>query len=204
MKHRGLRAAVAAVGIITVGACAGGGSAGTRAMTTSPVDTSGALRRGITVTATVTGTCAAGSEAVGDAGYRCFAGNGIYDPCWALSTGTAQRAVVCVPDPWSTNAVKIIVPALETEPPASRSPRDSDYPWAVQLTNGVRCTVLQGTHDAFDGQTVNYGCDGPEHLVLVGIPSHTTANWTFAAARDTGTGYTRNASVTAATVWFGG
>jgi hypothetical protein len=219
MKHGGLRAAVAAAGIVTLGACSGSSAphtagsttapttsepGSTTVLTTAPVDNGGALRRGITVTTTVRGICASGSEAVQDLGYRCFAGNAIYDPCWALSTETAQRAVACIPEPWSTSAVKVVVPTLETEPPASRSPRDPDYPWAVQLTNGTRCSLLQGTHDQFDGQTVNYGCDGTEHLVLLGIPSHPTELWTFAAARETATGYASAASVSAATVWFGG
>jgi hypothetical protein len=54
-----------------------------------PVTASGQLRAGYTITDRRShASCQAGSEATGDA-YRCFAGNGVFDPCWVTTDAAA-------------------------------------------------------------------------------------------------------------------
>ncbi len=51
-----------------------------------------------------------------------------------------------------------------------------DLPWALELANGDRCTLLHGTLTELAGQTAHYGCaDGG---VVLGEVTHSQAVWT--------------------------
>jgi hypothetical protein len=98
-------------------------------------------------------SCEAGSEAIGE-GYRCSAGNYLYDPCWAVKA--AKATVLCLAEPWLHTVAEL---RLTSAPPAiPRVDSGSVEPWGVQLANGNRCALVQGAHTAFDGTVLDYSC----------------------------------------------
>ena len=130
----------------------------------SPVTDQGAVAPGFTVTqSSPTGGCLEGSE-VGQA-YRCFAGDGVFDPCYAVAQpGTGDgTGVVCVLSPFSTNLYAITkatgLGRLDANP--------FDEPNGVVLASGTQCRELQGAHGAAtDGRIIDYGCDDNSTVIL--------------------------------------
>jgi hypothetical protein len=51
-----------------------------------------------------------------------------------------------------------------------------DLPWAVELANGDRCTLLGGTLTVVAGQTAHYGCE--DGGVVFGEVNHVRPLWT--------------------------
>jgi hypothetical protein len=51
-----------------------------------------------------------------------------------------------------------------------------DLPWALELANGDRCTLLHGTLTVMAGQTVAYGC--VEGGMVLGETDRTQPVWT--------------------------
>ena len=144
-----------------------------------PVTSTGAAVRGYRVTSHAAGAqCSAGSEAIGLA-YRCFAGNGVYDPCWAQKA--PAPTVLCVPDPWARTAAQLRVAAPLTAIPRADAGGVAD-PWGVQLSGGQRCVLAQGAHNAFRGQVIDYYC--PSGLSLLRGFDHKAATWTARSVVD--------------------
>lgn len=112
------RLAGLAIGTLIIGklfiGSASATAAPTRIVKISPVTSSDALKPGCTVGEThYGGRCEAGSDVMSGV-YRCFAGHGVYDPCWAES----NTSVGCLPTPWSRRIVRInVTSALEVSPP---------------------------------------------------------------------------------------
>lgn len=176
------------------------GTVATNVILVRPVDGHSHLARGYTITKTVSGDCQPGSEVV-DGAYRCFGtDNLVYDPCWADLDHPSQPGVVCLIQPWSTTVVRMLLGGPPDAPVGSGGDPTSEPPWGVQLSTGQRCLAVQGSHDSFGDQPVDYGCDG-DLVLLRGFDEH-GATWTVHTAHDNG-GYTAGpvASVTAA--WFG-
>jgi hypothetical protein len=136
----------------------------TRQVHVAPVGPGGTVAGGFRVTKVAgQAACEPGSEAIGQA-YRCFAGNAVYDPCWAEKA--ARPTVLCLPEPWSGSATRLSVSGpLGAIPP---QPGGTSEPWGVELTGGQRCILLQGAHSAFDGQVIEYYC-GPQLSLLRGL-----------------------------------
>jgi hypothetical protein len=154
------------------------GPAHTRQVHVSPVTSAGALARGYRVTSQTGGAmCEPGSEAIGTA-YRCFAGNTIFDPCWARRAATPT--VLCVAEPWLRTAAELRVQAPLSAIPAAGGP-SADEPWAVQLASGPRCVLAQGAHNEFRGQVIDYYC--PAGLSLLRGLGRATAVWTARSVR---------------------
>jgi hypothetical protein len=127
----------------------------TRQVRISPVTASGTPAGGFRVAATaVNAMCEPGSEAIGQA-YRCFAGNAIYDPCWAEKAATP--AVVCLPYPWSRSEVILRLRASLGAVPGQGGPGLGE-PWGVELAGGQRCLLAQGAHTEFAGRVIDYYC----------------------------------------------
>jgi hypothetical protein len=138
----------------------------TQLVSMAPVDSRSHLKPGFTVAASLTGTCAPGSDVVSGA-YRCFGtdGGGVFDPCWYDAAKPATPTVDCLDDPWTTQVTRIVV--LRLDPiQGTGSPRD--YPWAVMLTNGARCVASQGAHGNYQGRVIDYQC-GANLQVLRGL-----------------------------------
>ena len=157
----------------------GGGQIPTRQVYVSPVTGAGAAVSGYRVTVRAArAQCSAGSEAIGRA-YRCFAGNGVYDPCWAEKA--SAPTVLCVPDPWARTAAELRVSApLSAIPPADAG--GVAEPWGVQLSGGQRCVLAQGAHNAFRGQVIDYYC--PSGLSLLHGLNLKAATWTARSVLD--------------------
>jgi hypothetical protein len=51
-----------------------------------------------------------------------------------------------------------------------------DLPWALELANGDRCTLLHGTLTVMAGQTAHYGCEGGG--AVFGEVNHSQPVWT--------------------------
>jgi hypothetical protein len=135
----------------------------TRRIYVSPVDSRGEPAAGVRVTRTAgNASCEPGSEVVIRA-YRCFAGNTVYDPCWAEAR-VAGAAVLCLPAPWSAGAARLSVTGRLARVPGG----GSEPPWGLQLRDGRRCIEAQGSHDLFRGRAVDYYCGG-QMVVLHGF-----------------------------------
>jgi hypothetical protein len=133
----------------------------------SPVTDDGAVAPGFPVVdSSATGTCSEGSE-VGQA-YRCFAGNGVFDPCYAVAEpGTGDgTGVVCPSSPFTNDLY-----AIESATGLGRLDASTfDEPNGVALANGARCTLAQGAHNADGGgRIVDYYCDDNKTAVLRGL-----------------------------------
>lgn len=138
----------------------------TAVVDTEPIDATFHPRAGLTVVEDgAASSCVPGSDSVGDA-YRCFSGNGIYDPCWADNGSTTTPSVVCQRAPWDTTVEQFMVPS-GLEGFTENVPIDRTFPWGVQLTDGERCVAVQGAHDNYDGKVVDYTCgSGYMHVLL--------------------------------------
>lgn len=91
--------------------------------------------------------------------YRCFAGNGIYDPCFL----TSDHQLLCFLDPWSSPEKLISEKNLKQT--GSVEIREIHQPWAFLLDNKVRCVFLTGATRGVQGERINYGCDDGNYVV---------------------------------------
>ncbi|HVP03808.1 MAG TPA: hypothetical protein VMT10_14655 [Solirubrobacteraceae bacterium] len=138
----------------------------------SPFLADGGVRRAIAVTPRYHGDCWEGSF-VAHRGYRCIAGNLIYDPCFA--DPLRDRTVVCAADPWARGVVRLRV--------SGRFANDFSAPagtvWALRLADGARCSLQAGgTHEVDSaGRGSNYYCRHSD-IVLWGNPTR-TGTWTI-------------------------
>ena len=60
------------------------------------------------------------------------------------------------------------MPAEAAAPPADVAEtaiEPLDIPWAVELANGERCTLLTGATAVFAGQRLNYGCESGGYVI---------------------------------------
>lgn len=163
----------------------------------SPVDSTGRLKSGYSVTSTQTGTsCVAGSDTGANA-YRCFSGHGVYDPCWLDTDDGTNHTVACISQPWSTQVTRITVPQFV----GTFGSPVTDAPLALQLSDGERCGALQGAHDAFNGRIIDFACD--QRAVL--RPLHTQSPlWTADTATNapgTAARYAPGPTMTVTTAW---
>lgn len=169
----------AAVSVLT--ACGSGGGAAspptaappTQQVHVSPVTAAGLPVAGYRVTARAANAqCSPGSEAIGQA-YRCFAGNAVYDPCWAEKA--AAPTVLCVTNPWLHTAARLRV-SSPLEPIPAEGGGGPGEPWGIQLAGGQRCSLAQGAHGTFEGTVVDYYCT-PGLSLLRGL-NRASATWT--------------------------
>ena len=156
----------------------GGGVAHTQKVYISPVTSAGGPVAGYRVTSRASDAgCESGSEAIGE-GYRCSAGNYLYDPCWPVKA--AKPTVLCLNDPWLHTVEEL---RLNSALPAiPREDGGSIEPWGVQLANGNRCELAQGAHNVFDGTVLDYYCTSG--LALLRGLNHTGATWTARSVVD--------------------
>jgi hypothetical protein len=102
------------------------------------------------------GSCFSTSIAVPVSGvFRCLSGNTILDPCFAPVDETSPATVTCFADPWSDGLTIHLEGNLPTYDPVL----SAGDPWAIQLTNGVRCVSVTGALPALGSVNLNYRCD---------------------------------------------
>jgi hypothetical protein len=125
------------------------------------------LSIGMAVIEKVNGACFAPSAASStrpDA-WRYNAGNAIHDPCYQSILGDQKQLACPVGGPWPANVILLtLTQALPTEPRKAES-RDNELPWALELTNGQRCTLFTGATAPVAGMRINYGCPGGFQVV---------------------------------------
>lgn len=129
-----------------------------------PFNPNGDLVVGLAVTGKIEGSCWTESLAAPgrpDA-WRCMAGNTIYDPCFASLAGSE---LACAQEPWAANAVLLTLHSPLPERTAPTGPLLTGLPWALELENGRRCTLLTGATTGIAGMRLNYGCTGDTYAV---------------------------------------
>ena len=196
-------------GVALVFAIAASGAAGpalsapaTRVVFVAPVDRHGRELPGDVVTRTSKGSCEPGSDVLSGSVYRCFFGNFVVDPCWAVRAGaTPTKAVLCMEFPWSRQVIRLDTHGLAP----STSPQTASLagPWGVQLANGDRCLAAQGAHGIFKGRVVDYQCT--KRLALLRGVRRAQAVWTYDSVVTGASGISRpGPTESVRTAWFGG
>lgn len=111
---------------------------GTQQVGFDPYSARGTISPEVNLVQKVTGTCVSPGVA-GTTSYRCFAHGSsmIYDPCFAPPHATTGP-LVCVADPTVDDDVEFDVGAL----PAAPSGAPSTRPWAMQLSDGQVCVLV--------------------------------------------------------------
>ena len=152
------------------------------------------LNPGLTATTEEEGVCDFPSSAALDRpdAWDCIgASDQIYDPCFEnpfiLPDDPGQ--VACLESPFTTDVVVLnltapLVRQKEVSDPAREAAQDAagvslapwDLPWALELANGDRCTLLGGTLTVMAGQTAHYGCE--DGGVVFGEVNHVRPLWT--------------------------
>ena len=151
------------------------------------------LNRGLTATTEDEGICSYPSSAALDRpdAWDCSGAEGqIHDPCFEnpFIAPDELGQVACFDSPFTTDVVVLTLtePLMrEKEAPdagmgmaqlADVSIDPWDLPWAVELANGDRCTLLGGTLTVVAGQTAHYGCE--DGGVVFGEVNHVRPLWT--------------------------
>ena len=152
------------------------------------------LKPGLTATATEEGICGFPSSAALDRpdAWDCIgAGDQVYDPCFEnpFISPDEPGQVACLDSPFTTDVVVLTLteplqrqketpdPTMEAAQYAAGVSLDPwDLPWALELANGDRCTLLGGTLTVVAGQTAHYGCE--DGGVVFGEVNHVRPLWT--------------------------
>jgi hypothetical protein len=137
------------------------------------------LSAGLTASATVEGVCGFSSSAVLDRpdAWDCISAESeIFDPCFEplMMDPEELGQLACVDAPFSTEVTLLTLteplvrqkeaadpgadPSLGMGQEADDAIAPWDLPWALELANGDRCSLLHGTLTVLAGQTVHYGC----------------------------------------------
>ena len=152
----------------------------------------------LTVTATVEGTCGFPSIAVlnrPDAWDCISADNEIFDPCFEqpMLPPDELGQLACIADPFTADVTLLnltdpLVREKAATDDAGSGPSPGmgqdadeaiaawDLPWALELANGDRCSLLHGTLTVIAGQTVYYGC--VEGGMVLGETDRSQPVWT--------------------------
>ena len=152
------------------------------------------LNPGLTATTEEEGVCGFPSAAALDRpdAWDCTGAEGqIYDPCFEnpFILPDDPGRVACFDSPFTTDVVVLsltapLVRQKDVPDPAMEAAQDAagvsldpwDLPWALELANGDRCTLLGGTLTVVASQTAHYGCaDGG---MVLGEVDHTQPVWT--------------------------
>jgi len=125
------------------------------------------LSIGMAVTERVNGTCFAASAASSSRpdAWRCSAGNGILDPCYQRILGDEKQLACPVGGPWPANVVLLTLTQALPSEPRKETNRADTLPWALELANGQRCTLMTGAMPPVAGMRINYGCPGGFQVV---------------------------------------
>lgn len=145
------------------------------------------LNAALTVRETLTGTCIGDSIAVSDRAdaFHCLGESSqVYDPCFENPFAPSDEPgdLACVPDPFSREVVLLTVEdplprEKEAAPVQEQDPfAPWDLPWALELANGDRCTLLGGTLYQLGGQIVYYSCE--QNGAVLGVVDHDQPLWT--------------------------
>jgi hypothetical protein len=167
-----LLAAISGIVGTVAGGVLGGGSSeivdATQVIVYTPWAPDGHLSAGIHVSANVTGTCPFVSQvAARPDAYRCFAGNSIYDPCFAASYGLPNpaRILVCpFPNPNNVTVIHLARSPGGGSPGSTVLVSPTSIVWLIVLANGTPCYRVSGANGSSSGMMDNYVCVGGDSL----------------------------------------
>lgn len=151
------------------------------------------LNPGLTVSSLEEGVCTFDSSIASSRpdAWGCTTDGGVLDPCFEQAYLPMEDVteLACIDTPWSTEVVMLTLTApLEREKEASATTMSGaadtadeviqgwDLPWAVELANGDRCSLMRGTLTVIAGQTVHYGCE--QQGSILGEIDHSQPVWT--------------------------
>ena len=143
------------------------------------------LNAGLTVTNNEQGSCVADSLAALDRpdAFDCIGeSDQIYDPCFEnpFAPPDEPGELACIASPFADEVVLLAVDEplpREKEAPGEQGPfAPWDLPWALDLANGDRCTLLHGTLSQLAGQIVYYSCE--QNGAVLGVVDHGQPVWT--------------------------
>ena len=137
----------------------------------------GSLGIGFAVTSRGSGECRFTSSVAVPArpdAWRCTIGNAIHDPCFQNVLGDPHQ-LACPAAPWDANVTLLTL----TSPLPTETRKDFELkntlPWALELTNGRRCTLFTGATAPIAGMRINYGCPGG--FIVVGEIDRSQPVW---------------------------
>jgi hypothetical protein len=155
------------------------------------------LSGGLTASATVEGVCGFNSSAALDRpdAWDCMSTDSeIFDPCFENPIVSPDEVgeLACFDAPFTPKVTLLTLtePLVREKQAPDRSEDPSmamgqqaddilapwDLPWALELANGDRCTLMHGTLTVMAGQIVSYGCvDGG---MVLGETDHSQPVWT--------------------------
>jgi hypothetical protein len=150
----------------------------------SPLDSTGAVKRSLSVRFMRGGQCSdIGYTYVGGIAYRCTSRNYLLNACWREGP-TPTEFVICAVTPWDKQVERLRSRHLLLYPGVTWEPA-STSPWAIELANGTRCSIFQGAHDAmvYDGRRywIDYSCT--HNVVLMHEGLRRGRIWQAIAAR---------------------
>lgn len=169
------RCALSFLVVVCSWASAQGGPA-TQTRVFTPFTPTGDLVVGLNVTGEVKGRCDTNSAASPERpdAWRCSAGNEILDPCFQNLLGD-EKVLACAEDPFSADVVTLTLTTDLPDPTVTDAPTFGGLPWALELTNGQRCTLLTGATAPVAGLRINYGC--PDGAQVVGGTNRRLPRW---------------------------
>jgi hypothetical protein len=169
----------------------------------APVNSEGRPRSGEQIRDGGWTQCEPGSDAVEQA-YRCFAGHGVYDPCWLDNAVLTQASVLCQLKPWDMHVIQFEVQAGGLSPFSGRTtPVNLSYPWGVRLVDGELCMAVQGTHGVDHGKVVDYACGSKYNHVLLRPLNRSSQVWNYQSAYYSPSGvYRPGPQEKVATAWY--
>lgn len=209
--------------VVVGGSGCGGGAAtkshaeGAKALTTNartrivyvrPTTKIGSLEPGYTVRARLNGgLCLGPSKLVRGGAYSCTVGNRGFGPCWPLGKAATTAEVFCVEIPWKRSGIELALRARRKVEPAPAEPSAQRVIWAVELTSGQRCYVLEGALSVFRGVPVDFSCVRT-NIELLGAPDKAQAVWTIREAvahpnKEAPESYSAGPLGRIAVVWYG-
>jgi hypothetical protein len=143
------------------------------------------LSGALSATENVVGTCTPDSIATPDRpdAFDCIGNQSqIYDPCFENPFAPVDEPgeLACVETPFGGEVVLLAVddplPREKEAPPGTGPIAPWALPWALELANGDRCTLLHGTLYVLAGQTVYYGCE--QNGAILGEVDRSQPVWT--------------------------
>lgn len=168
-------------------------SSRTRRVTYEAFTADGMIDRSLHVTATLKPRVCEGGGVAGNSSYRCFAGNGIYDRCFSRP-GATTGPLVCTTNPASSDVVELTTSSL----PGPLRGAPEEWPWAVQLSNGQVCVLVNAAWGGLGplGRQPTSGGLADCHVPTQGTP------WWTVACQDLETDASPFVSYQVATVWL--
>lgn len=168
----------------------------TSQITYDPFTAKGAIKPSLVISSSQTLTTCEADGVAGNGSFRCFSGNGIYDPCFARP-GATNGPLLCPSDPAGDQVVELT--GLSLPAPAPGQGASNTRPWAFQLADGQVCVQV----NAAWGGLGPFGCGStpPGPLSDCHVPVTGSPFWT-AACQDQETDASPFTTNQIETVWF--